>query len=134
MGFGEDTTPEIERIAKAVVDSALQVHRQLGPGLLESAYRACLAYELTKRGFTVEQEQQVPVLYDGVKIDVGYKLDLLVNGLVIVELKAVADLLPVHKAQLLTHLKLRRLRLGLLINFNVVLIKDGIRRVLNDSP
>jgi GxxExxY protein len=73
-------------------------------------------------------------LYDGVKIDVGYKLDLLVHGLVIVELKAVADLLPVHKAQLLTHLKLRRLRLGLLINFNVVLIKDGIRRVLNDSP
>jgi GxxExxY protein len=134
MGYGEDTSPEIERIAKAVVDSALKVHRQLGPGLLESAYRACLAYELTKRGFAVEQEQAVPVLYDGVKIDVGYKLDLLVNGLVIVELKAVAVLLPVHKAQLLTHQKLRRLRLGLLINFNVVLVKEGIRRVLNDSP
>ena len=134
MAFGEDTSAEMERIATAVVDSAYKVHRQLGPGLLESAYRACLAYELSKRGFVVEQERPVPVLYDGIKIDAGFTLDLLVNGLVIVELKAVAELHPVHKAQLLTYLKLRRLRLGLLVNFNVVLIKDGIRRVLNRSP
>ncbi len=134
MSYGENTSAEVERIATAVVDSALKVHRQLGPGLLESAYRVSLAHELAKRGVTVEQEQPVPVFYDGQRIDVGYRLDLLINGLVIVELKAVADLLPVHKAQLLTHLKLRQLRLGCLINFSVPLIKDGVRRMMNDVP
>ncbi len=101
---------------------------------MESAYRACLKYESTKRGFSVEHEQPVPVIYDGRKIDFSYRLDLLINGLVIVELKAVADLIPVHKAQLLTHLKLRHLRPGFLINFNGPLIKDGIRRIMNDVP
>jgi GxxExxY protein len=115
-------------VSQVVVDSALTVHRTLGPGLLESVYEACLAYELTKRGYACERQVVVAIEYDGVKLDDGLRLDLLVEKCVVVELKAVETLLPLHDAQLLTYLKLTGHRLGLLINFNVPLLKDGIRR------
>jgi GxxExxY protein len=125
MGFGETTSEEVERVAAAIVDSAL------GPGLLESAYRALMVYELRKRGFEVAFEVPVPLVYDDVKLDAGYRLDLLVNGSVIVEVKAVEKLHPVHEAQLMTYLKLTGVRLGFLINFNTKLIKDGIKRMVH---
>ena len=121
----------IDSIAAEIVDSALKIHRELGPGLLESAYEVCLELELTKRGFSVERQKPQPVHYDGIVIDAGYRIDLLVNDLVIVELKAVTELAPIHQAQLTTYLKLSRKTLGLLINFNVPLIKNGIRRIAN---
>jgi GxxExxY protein len=122
---------DIEIIAKEIVDSAVKVHRALGPGLLESAYQHCLAYELRKRGFHVETEVYLPVIYDDQQIDAGFRIDMLVENCIIVENKAVAELAPIHKAQLLTYLKLRQLWLGFLINWNVKLIKDGINRVVN---
>lgn len=130
MPYGDRTSPELERIAAAIVDSAYTVHRALGPGLLESAYAACLTHELRKRGFRVDREVSVPVTYDGVLVDCGFQVDLLIDHLVVVELKAVLDMHPVFKAQTFTYLKLMGLRLGFLINFNVNFIKDGIERVL----
>ena len=121
---------ETEALAREVVDSSLAVHRSLGPGLLESVYEVCLDYELRKRGVDVEREVALPVEYDGVRLDAGLRLDLLVGRRVVVELKAVEALLPVHKAQVLTYLKLTGHRLGLLINFNVPLIRDGIKRIV----
>jgi GxxExxY protein len=114
--------------AREIVDAALAVHRALGPGLLESIYDECLAYELKKRGVAFERQVVVPVKYDGLVLDAGLRLDLLVAQCVVVELKAVEAILPVHEAQLLTYLKLSGKRLGLLINFNVPLPKDGIKR------
>lgn len=119
-----------DAVAKAVVDCAYHVHKALGPGLLESVYEVCLCHELHKRGLAFERQLARPVLYDGLRLDAGLRLDLLVAGCVIVELKAVEHLLPIHKAQLLTYLKLCDLRLGLLINFNVPLIKHGIERMI----
>jgi GxxExxY protein len=113
-----------------VVDAALRVHSALGPGLLESAYQACLAYELRKRGLRVRTQVAMPITYDGVRIDLGYRVDLLVDGVVVVELKTVAKLIPVHEAQLLSYLKLSGLRLGLLINFHERHLKDGIKRLI----
>ncbi len=121
----------IDSIAAEIVDSAFKIHNELGPGLLESAYETCLEHELTKRGFMVERQKPQPIHYDGIVIDAGYRIDLLVNDLVIIELKAVAELAPIHQAQLTTYLKLSRKSLGLLINFNVPLIKNGIRRIAN---
>jgi GxxExxY protein len=121
----------IDSIASQIVDAAFKIHKELGPGLLESAYEACLEHELTKRGFSVERQKAQTIHYDGIVIDVGYRLDLLVNDLVIIELKAVIELAPIHQAQLTTYLKLSRKSLGLLINFNVPLIKNGIRRIAN---
>ncbi len=121
----------IDSIAAEIVDSAFKIHKELGPGLLESAYEACLEHELKQRGYTVERQKEQPIHYDGIVIDVGYRLDLLINDLVIIELKAVAELAPIHQAQLTTYLKLSQKTLGLLINFNVPLIKNGIRRVAN---
>ena len=118
-----------DKIGAQIVDAALKIHRQLGPGLLESAYQACLAYELRKRGLQVESEVDQPVLYDGFKVEVGYRIDMLVEGCVIIENKAVEKLLPVHEAQLLTYLKLRKCHIGYLINWHVPLIKDGIKRM-----
>ena len=115
--------------AHEVVDSALKVHRALGPGLLECIYEVCLVHELRKRGVKVIQQQAVPVFYDNIRLESGLRLDLLVNDSVIVEIKAVEKLLPVHTAQALTYLKLTGHRLALLINFNVTLIKDGISRI-----
>jgi GxxExxY protein len=121
----------LNEVSGTIVDSALKVHSALGPGLLESAYEACLKYELSKRRLKVQSQLELPVAYDGVKIDAGYRIDLLIENSVIVELKAVETLLPVHQAQLLSYLKLSKLKLGLLINFNVVHLKNGIKRVVN---
>lgn len=120
---------QANRAAAVVVAAALAVHKVLGPGLLESVYEVCLAHELAKRGIRVEREVALPVEYDGLRLDAGLRLDLLVDRCLIVELKAVLDLLPVHEAQLLTYLKLTGHRLGLLINSNVATIRDGIKRI-----
>jgi GxxExxY protein len=122
---------EINDITGQIIDAAMKVHTVLGPGLLESAYEACLTHELRKRGLHVETQKELPVVYDGVRLDVGYRIDLLVEGSVIMELKAVAELLPIHHAQLISYLKLSDLRVGLLVNFNVVRLKDGIKRMAN---
>jgi GxxExxY protein len=121
----------LESIASDVVDSAFKVHSKLGPGLLESAYEACLEYELVRRGYFVERQKAQAIEYDGVVIDVGYRIDLLVENAVLIELKAVEQLAPIHHAQILTYLKLSQKNIGFLINFNVPLIKNGIRRVVN---
>jgi GxxExxY protein len=118
-------------IGSAVVESALAVHTALGPGLLESAHEVCLAHELGKRGQKVERQIAVPINYDGVRLDAGYRIDLLVSESVIVELKSVDRLAPIHVAQLLSYLKLSRLNLGYLLNFNVVHMRHGIKRVVN---
>mgnify|MGYP000017532392 CR=1 FL=1 len=123
--------PRQEEIGKLVLDSALKVHSALGCGLLESAYEACLAHELVKRGLSVECQVALPVRCDGVSVDAGYRLDLLVEKLVIVELKAVERLLNIHHAQLMSYLKLSGCQLGYLLNFNVVHMRDGIKRVVN---
>lgn len=122
---------DVEDIGREIVDSAVKVHRALGPGLLESAYQRCLAYELQKRGLRVETETYLPVIYEGQQIDASYRIDMLVENAVIIENKAVEKLLPIHKAQILTYLKLRQLWLGFLINWNVTLIKHGIDRIVN---
>jgi len=121
---------ETERIATGVVNAVFQVHSTLGPGLLESIYEACLCHELKQHGIPFQTQVALPVTYDGVRLDAGLRLDLLVSDQVIVELKAVERMLPLYDAQLLTYLKLTGLRLGLLINFNVPLIQDGIRRII----
>ena len=118
-------------IAKQIVDAAYKIHTKFGPGLLESAYHAILAYELRKRGLRVESKKPIPLVYEEVMLDVGYEADLVVEDVVVVELKAVEQLAQVHKRQLLTYLKLTDKRLGLLINFGESLIKDGIHRVAN---
>ena len=120
-------------VSHAVVTAAMKVHSALGPGLLESAYEACLLHELHKAGLHAESQVGLPVVYDGVKLDVGYRIDLLVEDLVIVELKAVDAITPVHEAQILSYLKLSGKSLGLLINFNVAHLKNGIRRFVIGS-
>ena len=123
---------KVNETSGAVVDSAMKVHTALGPGLLESAYEACLAHELRNRGHRVGTQVVLPVHFDGVRIDVGYRLDLLIDDAVIVELKAVDKLAPIHEAQLLTYLKLSGKKVGLLINFNVLHLRDGIKRMVNN--
>jgi GxxExxY protein len=118
-------------IAKEIVDAAFRVHTTLGPGLLESVYDAVLAYELSQRGLRAVRQQPIPVVYGNVRIDTGFRADLIVEDKVIVEIKSVEILAPVHKKQLLTYLRLADKRLGLLINFQVALIKDGITRIVN---
>jgi GxxExxY protein len=122
---------ELNEISGHVVDAAMKVHSALGPGLIENAYEACLRYELEKRGVRVKAQVGLPVVYDGKQIDLGYRLDLLVEDAVIVELKAVEKIAPIHEAQLLSYLKLSGKKLGLLINFNVLHLKDGIKRMAN---
>jgi len=121
---------ETERIAKAVIDAAFAVHKALGPGLLESVYAVCLCHELSKRGIAFRSQVTLPVIYDGVRLDAGLRLDVLAAEAVVVELKAVEKHNPLFEAQLLTYLKLTGHRLGLLINFNVALLKDGIKRMV----
>mgnify|MGYP006277183757 CR=1 FL=1 len=118
-------------ISSKIVGAALDVHRHLGPGLLESAYETCLVYELKEKGLQVVQQLAQPVAYKDVKLNAGYRIDLLVENKVIVEIKSIEALADIHMAQILTYLKLKDLKLGLLINFNEVLLKNGIRRVLN---
>jgi len=131
MAYGETTSPEIERVASQIVDAAYTVHSKSGPGLLESVYVTLLCIELAKRGLTVRRQVKVALMYDGVEVDCDFRIDLLVNDLVVVEVKAVHEVHPVFKAQVKTYLKLTGKRLGLLINFNVEYIKDGIRRIIN---
>ena len=121
-------------VAKQIVDAAYRVHTSLGPGLLESAYEAVLAYELEQRGLRTVRQQAVPIVYPGTRIEMGFRADLIVEDKVIVEIKSVEAIAPVHKKQLLTHLRLADKRLGFLINFNVALIKDGIPRIANGMP
>ncbi len=121
----------LNKITEAVIGAAIAVHRELGPGLLESTYEACLAYELADRGLAVERQKEVPVVYRGVHLDCGYRMDLLVEKEVVVELKAVERIEPIHEAQVLSYLKLSGRKLGLLINFNVQVLADGIRRLVN---
>jgi GxxExxY protein len=123
---------EINQVTEVIVDAAMKVHSALGPGLLESAYEACLVHELRKRGLKAESQVPMPLLYDGKKMDVGYRADVLVEDGVIVELKAVDKLLPIHSAILLSYLKLSGLKVGLLINFHVPHLKDGIKRMVNN--
>jgi len=118
-------------IAAQVVDAALKIHRTLGPGLLESVYQATLSYELQKRGLRVAQQVALPVYYDSIKLNLGFRVDVLVADKVIIEIKSVESLAPVHRKQVETYLRLMDLHLALLINFNVELIKDGIQRVVN---
>jgi GxxExxY protein len=122
------------QISGAVVDSAMKVHSALGPGLLESVYVACLVHELNQRGFRTAVQVPLQVIYDGVRLDLGFRLDILVEGCVVVEIKAVDAISPVHQAQLLTYLKLSHNHVGLLINFNVVHLRDGIRRMVSGDP
>ena len=121
-------------IATIVVDAAFKIHNALGPGLFESVYEAALDFELQKRGLQVAQQVGLPVHYEGVRLELGFRVDLIVDNKVLVEIKSVEVLAPVHKKQLLTYLRLMDLRLGLLINFNVALIKNGIQRVVNRLP
>ena len=118
-------------IGKLIVPAAMRVHTALGAGLLESAYEGCLAYELAKRGLMVERQVSMPVIYDSVRLEVGYRIDLLLGQKVIVEIKAVDRVIPAHLAQILTYLKLGGYKLGFLLNFNVAHMKDGIKRVVN---
>lgn len=122
---------EIEEMATIAVDAAFAVHSEIGPGLLESAYEGCFARELELRGIEYQRQLAVPLNYKGKLIEVGFRADVVIGGKLLVELKAVEQVIPVHKAQVITYLKILKLPLGLLINFNEVLIKDGIRRVLN---
>ena len=119
------------KIAREIYFCALKVHKNLGPGLLESAYEECLCYELRKEGFFVEKQKALPIVYEEITLKVGYRIDLLVENCVIVEIKAVEALNDVHTAQILTYLKLTKCKLGLLINFNVSLLKNGVKRLAN---
>jgi GxxExxY protein len=130
MKYGESTSVEVERIATQIVDACFGVYTRLGPGLLESACLICLYHELAKRGLRVEKEVAMPILYDNVQLATGYRIDLLVEGQIIIELKAVETMNPIFKPRLLTYLKLANLNLGFLVNFNVDYIKDGIERVI----
>jgi len=120
----------IEETAREIVDSAVKVHQALGPGLLESAYQNCLTYELRKRNIKVQCEQVLPITYDGQKIDAGYRIDMLVADAIIIENKTAEEILPIHEAQLLTYMKLRGCRIGFLLNWNVKLMKHGIKRMI----
>ena len=123
---------DLNHISGAIVDSGMKVHSALGPGMLESTYEVCLMHELKKREFDVRAQVPLPVVYDGVRLDAGYRIDLIVENLVIVELKAVERILPIHEAQLLSYLKLSNRSLGLLLNFNVVHFRNGIKRMVNN--
>jgi GxxExxY protein len=123
--------PDVEELATLAVDSAFSVHKELGPGLLESAYEACFAHELELRSVRYQRQLPVPLNYKGKLIEVGFLADIIIEQRLLIELKAVEGIIPVHKAQVITYLKILRLPLGLLINFNEVLVKDGIHRILN---
>ncbi len=118
-------------IAKCVFDAGLKVHRALGPGLLESAYEECLYFELTKTGLYIEKQKPIPLVYETIRLDAGYRVDLIIENKLIVEVKSIDALADIHLTQVLTYLKLSNCKLGLLINFNVLLFKDGIKRVIN---
>ena len=119
-------------LSKIVVDCIFKVHKNIGPGLLESAYEECLFYELSKTNLNIERQKPLPLFYETIKMEIGYRLDFLIDNKVVIEVKAVEALNDVHKAQVITYLKLSGTKLALLVNFNVVLIKDGIKRIVNN--
>ena len=125
-------TQSFNEITERVIGCCIEIHKQLGPGLLESAYEECLCYELSALGIAFERQKPLPVKYKTVNLDCGYRLDLVIEGKIILELKTVEHLLPIHEAQVLTYLKLSGLTLGLLINFNVPVLKNGIKRIANN--
>ena len=125
----EPIPEEKDRVASAIVDAALKVHRALGPGLLEGVYESCLCHEVSRRRIPFQRQLEMPIVYEGLRLESGLRIDLIVDQKVIVEIKAVEALIPIFKSQLLTYLKLSHIRLGLLINFNERLVKDGIQRV-----
>jgi GxxExxY protein len=132
MGTGFEPIPaRAEEVAAAIIDAAIKVHKTLGPGLLESVYEACLCYELSIRGIPFRRQVDLPVRYAGILIEAGFRIDVLADECVIAEIKAKEAIIPIDEAQLLTHLKLANIRLGFLLNFNVPLMKDGIRRMVN---
>jgi GxxExxY protein len=120
-------------VSRYIITAALKVHSALGPGLLESAYEVCLAHELRKAGLKVETQVGLPVIYDGIRLDAGYRIDMLVNDLVVVELKSVEEISRIHLAQVLSYMKLSKKQLGLIINFNVLRLKDGIKRLVEGT-
>jgi GxxExxY protein len=122
---------DIETIGREIVDSAIRIHTRLGPGMLEGAYEACIEYELNRRSLAVKKQVPMPLRYDGLMLDIGYRLDLVVEEAVVVELKTVQHLLPIHTAQLLTYLRSGSYKLGFLLNFNTIHMRDGIRRIVN---
>jgi len=124
----------LDQISRRIIGAAIEVHRHIGPGLLESAYQACLVFELKQLGFKVEEQQPLPVVYKQVKLDCGYRIDLVVENELIVEIKAIEKLLPIHEAQVLSYLRLAKKRVGLLMNFHVPVLKDGLKRIVNDFP
>lgn len=123
---------ELNKLTEIIIGAAIAVHRELGPGLLESAYQACLEFELVDRGLKVQRQKELPVVYRGLQLDCGYRLDLLVEDKIILELKSVDRLQPIHEAQVISYLKLSGCKLGLLINFNVRLLRDGIKRIAHN--
>jgi len=123
---------DIEEIGRNIVHCAIKVHKTLGPGLLESVYQKCLAYELKQKGFKVDTEVLLPIQYKNIKIDAGYRIDMIIDDCIIIENKTVNEFIPIHIAQLLTYLKMKDCRLGFLLNWNVTLMKDGIKRVVNN--
>ena len=124
----------LDQISRRIIGAAIEVHRHLGPGLLESAYQSCLVFELKQLGFRVEEQKPLPVIYKEVKLDCGYRLDLVVEDEIIVEVKAIEKLLPIHEAQLLSYLRLSNKKVGLLMNFHVPVLKDGLKRIVNEFP
>ncbi len=130
----EGSAATLNSITQQIIGAAIRVHQALGPGLLESAYEACLAFELAEMGFQVAQQQPLPVEYRGVRLSCGYRTDLIVDNRVIVEVKAIARIEPIHEAQLISYLRLSNRRVGLLINFNVKVLKNGVRRLVNGFP
>ena len=132
MNRRDTETRSENQITEQIIGAAIEVHRELGPGLLESAYEECLCHELSLRGLRFCRQVELPVVYKGIKLDCGYRLDLVVEDLIVVELKAVEKLLPIHEAQLLTYLKLYHRSIGLLINFNVPLLRDGLKRMVHN--
>jgi GxxExxY protein len=121
----------LNELSSSIIGACIQVHRELGPGLLESAYEECLCYELSRRNLHFTRQQPLPIKYKGISLDCAYQMDVVVENLIILELKSVGKLLPIHEAQLLTYLKLSGISLGLLLNFNVTTMKEGIRRIVN---
>ncbi len=120
----------VNEVTREIIGAAIEVHRHLGPGLLESAYEECLSYELSKKGLTIERQKPVPIIYKEVKLECGYRIDILVNNLVVLELKSVDALSPVHEAQILTYMKFAEKKIRLLMNFNVTVLKNGLKRYI----
>ena len=131
LNRGDAETQRENQLTEKIIGCAIEVHKTLGPGLLESAYEECMCYELTQNGLSISRQVPLPVVYKGINLDCGYRIDVVVNDLIVIELKTVEKLLPIHEAQLLTYLKLYKRSVGLLINFNVPVLKQGIKRLVN---